>query len=93
MGLSEMLWIVSVMVPVLFVIAALFDRMNGWLAVIPGFMGGLSFLIVLVLASCAALLPSTFVARWRDAIFDHIADIDPQSIVLGDDRLEQHGAD
>ena len=45
----EFIWIASVVVPVLVVISLLFNATNAWMAVLPGFLGAFTFLIVLTI--------------------------------------------
>ncbi len=66
LALIELIWAASVLIPVLFVISALFNFTNAWLAILPGFLGALTFLIILAIGGFAATLPSSFVARWRE---------------------------
>ncbi|NKB56386.1 MAG: hypothetical protein GKS00_08625 [Alphaproteobacteria bacterium] len=69
----ELLWVASVLILVLLVIGALFEFTNGWMAILPGFLGAVTFLIILTIGGFAAALPSTYVARWREAAIDRIS--------------------
>lgn len=62
----EIIWAASILVPVLLVMATLFKYTNAWMAVIPGAMGAVTFAVILALGCFAALLPSTYVGRWRE---------------------------
>ena len=64
--LIELIWAASILVPVLLVLSVLFNFTNAWLAILPGFLGALTFLIILAIGGFAATLPSSFVARWRE---------------------------
>ena len=46
-ALVELAWAASLVVPVLYVISVLFTFSNAWLSILPGFLGALSFLVVL----------------------------------------------
>lgn len=70
--LVEAVWSISVLVPVLFVMAMLFEYTNAWMAIMPGAVGAVSFALVLALGSFAALLPSTYVGRWREKHLDNL---------------------
>ena len=65
----ELIWIVSVLIPVLAVIGALFNATNAWMAVLPGFMGAITFMIVLTIGGLAATLPSVYLGKWREGIW------------------------
>lgn len=65
----ELVWAASVLIPVLFVVGALFGLTNAWMAVLPGFLGAVTFLIVLLIGGLAATLPSAYVAKWRERIW------------------------
>jgi len=65
----ELVWAASVLVPVLLVIGALFNFTSAWMAVLPGFLGAVSFLIVLLIGGLAATLPSAYLAKWRERIW------------------------
>lgn len=62
----ELIWAASVIIPVLAVLGALFNATNAWMAVLPGFLGAISFLIVLAIGGLAATLPATYLAKWRE---------------------------
>ena len=66
---TEFIWIVSVLIPVLAVIGALFNATNAWMAVLPGFMGAITFMIVLTIGGLAATLPSVYLGKWREGIW------------------------
>ena len=65
----ELIWAASVLVPVLAVIGALYNATNAWMAVLPGFLGAITFLIVLIIGGLAATLPSVYLAKWREAFW------------------------
>lgn len=65
-GLIELVWIASALIPVLFVLATLIDFSKNWMAVIPGFWGLTTFLLVLTVGVFVAYQPSLYVARWRE---------------------------
>ena len=65
----ELIWAASVLIPVLAVIGALFNATNAWMAVLPGFLGAFTFLIVLTIGGLAATLPSAYLAKWREAFW------------------------
>jgi hypothetical protein len=69
----ELVWAASVLVPVLAVIGALFSFTNAWLAILPGFLGAVTFLIILTIGGFAASLPSAYVARWRERMTERFA--------------------
>jgi len=70
--LIEVLWIASILVPVLFVLASLIDFMKNWMAILPGFWGGATFLLILGVSAFAASLPSNYVAKWREGMMEKI---------------------
>ena len=70
--LIEFLWIASILVPVLFVLATLIDSMKVWMAILPGFWGGATFLLILGVSAFAASLPSNYVAKWREGMMAKI---------------------
>ena len=43
----ELIWAASILVPVLAVIGTLYNATNAWMAVLPGFLGAFTFLIIL----------------------------------------------
>ena len=65
----EFIWIASVVVPVLVVISFLFNATKAWMAVLPGFLGAFTFLIVLTIGGLAATLPSVYLGKWRESIW------------------------
>jgi hypothetical protein len=69
----ELVWAASVLVPVLYLISMLISSMNSWLAILPGFWGGVTFLLFLFVAGFVACLPSTYVARLREHLTGKIA--------------------
>lgn len=71
--LIETIWAASVLLPVLFVVGALFEFTNAWLAILPGILGAVTFLIILTIGGFAAALPSTYVAQWREHMIDRIS--------------------
>ena len=75
--LIETIWASSVLLPVLFVIGILFEFTNAWLAILPGILGAVTFLIILTIGGFAAALPSTYVARWRECMIDKIKALYP----------------
>ncbi|MBT5110493.1 MAG: hypothetical protein HOM25_17580 [Rhodospirillaceae bacterium] len=71
--LIELVWAASVLVPVLYLIATLIGSLKSWLAILPGFWGGVTFLLFLMVAAFVAGLPSTYVARLREHLTGKIA--------------------
>lgn len=65
----ELIWAASVLIPVLAVIGGLFSATNAWMAVLPGFLGAFTFLIVLTIGGLAATLPSAYLSKWREAFW------------------------
>ena len=52
--LIELVWAASVLVPVLYLIATLIGSLKSWLAILPGFWGGVTFLLFLMVAAFVA---------------------------------------
>ena len=69
---AELIWAASILVPVLAVIGTLYNATNAWMAVLPGFLGAVTFLIVLIIGGLAATLPSVYLAKWREAFWQWI---------------------
>jgi hypothetical protein len=55
----------------------LFEFTNAWLAILPGILGAVTFLVILTIGGFAAALPSTYVARWREYMIDRISQLYP----------------
>ncbi len=71
--LIESVWVASVLVPVLFLLYTLIGSLSSWLAILPGFLGGLTFFLFLLVVGFVACLPSTYVARLREHLTGKIA--------------------
>ena len=71
--LIELGWFASVLIPVLFVFSTLIDISREWMAVLPGFMGVITFLIVLTVGVFVAYQPSIYVAKWRERLKEIVA--------------------
>lgn len=69
----DLIWAASLLIPVLFVIGFLFQYTNAWMAVLPGMLGAITFLILLAIGGLAATLPSNYVGKWRNRVLDRIA--------------------
>ncbi|MBL4720570.1 MAG: hypothetical protein JKY20_05515 [Alphaproteobacteria bacterium] len=69
----ELLWAASILAPVLFVLATFMGFMKNWMAILPGFWGGATFLLILGVCGFAASLPSNYVARWRENMMGKIS--------------------
>ncbi len=65
----ELIWAASVLIPVLLVIGVIFNFTNAWMAVLPGFLGAITFLIVLTIGGLAATLPSAYLGKWREFVW------------------------
>ncbi len=77
----EVVWLASIIVPVLFVVGALFNYTNAWLSILPGLLGALTFMIILVIGGLAATLPSSYVARLREKFIARIEQNYPAQVV------------
>lgn len=71
--LIELVWAASVLVPVLYLLSTLLGSLKSWLAILPGFLGGVTFFLFLMVAAFVACLPSTYVARLREHLTGKIA--------------------
>jgi hypothetical protein len=80
MTLIELVWVASVLVPVLFVLSTFNDFLKVWLAILPGFWGMATFLLILTVGGFVAYLPSTYVARLREHLIEKIARKNPLTI-------------
>ena len=77
MTLIELVWVASVLVPVLFVLSTFIDFLKIWLTVLPGFWGMTTFLLILTVGGFVAYLPSTYVARLREHLIKKIPHKNP----------------
>lgn len=75
---AEVIWIASILVPVLTVIGLLFSFTNAWMSVLPGFIGALTFILVLAIGALAAAVPSNYVAKWRERVWRWMEDRHPE---------------
>jgi hypothetical protein len=80
MTLIELVWVASVLVPVLFVLSTFIDFLKVWLAILPGFWGMTTFLLILTVGGFVAYLPSTYVARLREHLIGKITRKNPLPI-------------
>lgn len=71
--LIELVWVASVLIPVLFVLSTLIDLSKNWMAILPGFSGMITFLLALTLGVFVAYQPSTYVERWRERLMKKIS--------------------
>ena len=77
MTLIELVWVASVLVPVLFVLSTFIEFLKVWLAILPGFWGMTTFLLILTVGGFVAYLPSTYVARLREHLIEKIPHKNP----------------
>ena len=77
MTLIELVWVASVLVPVLFVLSTFINFLKVWLAILPGFWGMTTFLLILTVGGFVAYLPSTYVARLREHLIEKISQKNP----------------
>ena len=77
MTLIELVWVASVLVPVLFVLSTFIEFLKVWLAILPGFWGMTTFLLILTVGGFVAYLPSTYVARLREHLIEKISQKNP----------------
>jgi hypothetical protein len=77
MTLIELVWVASVLVPVLFVLSTFIDFLKIWLTILPGFWGMITFFLILAVGGFVAYLPSTYVARLREHLIEKISQKNP----------------
>ena len=77
MTLIELVWVASVLVPVLFVLSTFIDFLKIWLTILPGFWGMTTFFLILAVGGFVAYLPSTYVARLREHLIEKISQKNP----------------
>ena len=85
--LIELGWFASFFVPILFVFSTLIDFSRKWMAVLPGFMGVITFLFILTVGLFVAYQPSIYVAKWRERLKEILARRHPlpPAILIGPD--------
>jgi hypothetical protein len=79
-ALIELVWIASVLVPVLYVLSTFIDFLKIWMTILPGFWGMTTFFLILMVGGFVAYLPSTYVARWREHMIEKIARRHPSPV-------------
>lgn len=77
----ELIWAASVIIPVLAVLGALFNATNAWMAVLPGFLGAITFLIVLAIGGLAATLPAAYFSKWREMFLQWMERRYPEPVI------------
>lgn len=71
--LIELVWVASVLAPVLYVLSTFIDFLKIWMTILPGFWGMTTFFLILMVGGFVAYLPSTYVARWREHMIEIIS--------------------